>query len=100
MSVAIIVTVNLISIVLFIKKTHSLRTRAMYLVINLTVVDMFVEGFSDFSLFITVTLFKEANILYIGHSVDLQIFSSVVGAPDDCFLLEEAKSFFCGNFYR
>ena len=40
-----IVTVNLISIILFIKK-RSLRTRAMYLVISLTVADMFVGGFS------------------------------------------------------
>ena len=45
-----IVTVNLISIILFIKN-RSLRTRAMYLVINLTVADMFVGGFSNFSLF-------------------------------------------------
>ena len=49
MSVAI-VTVNLLSIVLFIKN-RSLRTRAMYLVINLTIVDMFVGGFSNFSVF-------------------------------------------------
>ncbi|CAH3182201.1 unnamed protein product [Porites evermanni] len=47
---AAIVTVNLISIVLFIKN-RSLRTRAMYLVINLTVADMFVGGFSHFFLF-------------------------------------------------
>ena len=52
MSVAI-VTVNLLSIILFIKN-HSLRTRAMYLVINLTIVDMFVGGFSHFSLFVTL----------------------------------------------
>ena len=45
-----IVTVNLLSIVLFIKN-RSLRTRAMYLVINLTIVDMFVGGFSNFSVF-------------------------------------------------
>ena len=45
-----IVTVNLLSIVLFIKN-RSLRTRAMYLVINLTVADMFVGGFSHFFLF-------------------------------------------------
>ena len=44
---AAIVTVNLLSIVLFIKN-RSLRTRAMYLVINLTVADMFVGGFSHF----------------------------------------------------
>ena len=47
---AAIVTVNLISIILFIKN-RSLRTRAMYLVINLTVADMFVGGFSHFHLF-------------------------------------------------
>ena len=52
MSVAI-VTVNLLLIVLL-KKTRSLRTRAMYLVINLTIVDMFVGGFSHFSLFATL----------------------------------------------
>ena len=45
-----IVTVNLLSIVLFIKNC-SLRTRAMYLVINLTVADMFVGAFSHFYLF-------------------------------------------------
>ena len=42
-----IVTVNLISIILFIKN-RSLRTRAMYLVISLTIADMFVGGFSNF----------------------------------------------------
>ena len=47
---AAIVTVNLLSIILFIKN-RSLRTRAMYLVINLTIADMFVGGFSHFSLF-------------------------------------------------
>ena len=45
-----IVTVNLISIILFIKN-RSLRTRAMYLVINLTIADMLVGGFSNFYLF-------------------------------------------------
>ena len=52
MSVAI-VTVNFLSIVLFVKN-RSLRTRAMYLVINLTIVDKFVGGFSHFSLFVTL----------------------------------------------
>ncbi|CAH3184479.1 unnamed protein product, partial [Porites lobata] len=46
-----IVTVNLLSIILFIKN-RSLRTRAMYLVISLTVADMFVGGFSTFYLFL------------------------------------------------
>ena len=45
-----IVTVNLLSIVLFIQN-RSLRTRAMYLVTNLTVADLFVGGFSHFLLF-------------------------------------------------
>ena len=45
-----IVTVNLLSIILFIKN-HSLRNRAMYLVISLTIADMFVGGFSHFYLF-------------------------------------------------
>ena len=45
-----IVTVNLLSIILFIKN-RSLRTRVMYLVINLTIADMFVGGFSHFYLF-------------------------------------------------
>ena len=52
-----IVTVNLLSIVLFIKN-RSLRTRAMYLVINLTIVDMFVEGFSNFSLFHNILTYR------------------------------------------
>ena len=50
-----IVTVNLISIILFIKN-RSLRTRAMYLVINLTIADMFVGGFSHFFLFQRLSL--------------------------------------------
>ena len=45
-----IVTVNLLSIILFIKN-RSLRTRAMYLVISLTVAHMFVGGFSNFFVF-------------------------------------------------
>ena len=42
-----VVAVNLLSIVLFIKNSN-LRTRAMYLVINLTVADMFVGGSTTF----------------------------------------------------
>ena len=63
MSVAI-VTVNLLSIILFIKN-HSLRNHAMYLVINLTIVDMFVGGFSHFSLF--VTLLYLSDIVQFPH---------------------------------
>ena len=42
-----IVAVNLLSIILFVKNSN-LRTRAMYLAINLTVVDMFVGGSAIF----------------------------------------------------
>ena len=52
-----IVTVNLLSIILFIKN-RSLSTRAMYLVINLTIVDMFVGGFSHFYLFRDLSRFS------------------------------------------
>ena len=45
-----IVTVNLLSIIIFIKNSN-LRTRAMYLVINLTVADIFVGGISNIFLF-------------------------------------------------
>ena len=43
-----VVAVNLLSIILFIKNSN-LRTRAMYLVINLTVADMFVGGAATFA---------------------------------------------------
>ena len=43
-----VVAVNLLSIILFVKN-RNLRTRAMYLVINLTVVDVFVGGGATFS---------------------------------------------------
>ena len=52
-----IVTVNLLSIILFIKN-RSLRTRAMYLVISLTVADMFVGGFSHFHPFRLLSLYS------------------------------------------
>ena len=51
------VTVNLLSIIVFIKN-RSLRTRAMYLVINLTIADMFVGGFSHFALFRLLSLYS------------------------------------------
>ena len=65
-----IVTVNLISIILFIK-TQSLRTRAMYLVINLTVADMFVGGFSHFFLFQRLSL--SCDIVKINLSQKLNV---------------------------
>ena len=51
-----IVTVNLLSIILFIKNRSRLCTLAMYLVINLTVVDMFVGGFSHLFLFRSLSI--------------------------------------------
>ena len=49
-----IVTVNLLSIILFIKNSN-LRTRGMYLVINLTVVDILVGGLSTINLLLINT---------------------------------------------
>ena len=49
-----IVTVNLLSIILFIKNSN-LRTRGMYLVINLTVVDDLVGGLSTINLLLINT---------------------------------------------
>ena len=67
-----IVTVNLLSIILFIKNSH-LRTRGMYLVIDLTVVDILVGGLSTLNLLlintytgcktVIVRLPREGNIL-------------------------------------
>ena len=69
-----IVTVNLISIILFIKN-RSLRTRAMYLIISLTVADMFAGGFSQFFIFqvlhsyscdiVKMNLSQELNVIII-----------------------------------
>ena len=67
-----IVTVNLISIILFIKN-RSLRTRAMYLVINLTVTDMFVGGFSNFSLFQGLWLYQACDIVKMNLSRELDV---------------------------
>ena len=67
-----IVTVNLLSIILFIKNSY-LRTRGMYLVINLTVADILVGGLSTLNLLLNMThsgckilivrLPREGNIL-------------------------------------
>ena len=60
-----VVAVNLLSIILFIKNSN-LRTRAMYLVINLTVVDMFVGGSSTFAIVLLVFLYGcEAEKIYL-----------------------------------
>ena len=68
-----IVTVNLLSIILFIKN-RSLCTRAMYLVINLTVADMFVGGFSHFSLFQDLSLIS-CDIVKMNLSQELNVIS-------------------------
>ena len=73
-----IVTVNLISIILFIKN-RSLRTRAMHLVISLTIADIFVGGISCFLLFILPSIFS-CDIVKMNLSWELKAiitFSSV-----------------------
>ena len=66
-----IVTVNLISIILFIKN-RSLRTRAMYLVISLTVADMFVGGFSHLHPFRLLSLYS-CDIVKMNFSRELNV---------------------------
>ena len=68
---AAIVTVNLLTIVLFIKN-GSLRTRAMYLVINLTVADMFVGGFSSFYLFVLYSAYS-CDIVKMNESLEMAL---------------------------
>ena len=60
-----IVTVNLLSIIIFIKNSN-LRTRAMYLVINLTVADNFVGGIS--SIFLFEILGYDCQIVTVGSN--------------------------------
>ena len=66
-----IVTVNLLSIILFIKN-RSLRTRAMYLVISLTIADMFVGGFSHFHIFGHLSLYS-CDIVKMNLSQELYV---------------------------
>ena len=66
-----IVTVNLLSIVLFITN-RSLRTRAMYLVINLTIADMFVGGFSHLHPFRLLSLYS-CDIVKMKLSPELKV---------------------------
>ena len=66
-----IVTVNLLSIILFIKNC-SLRTRAMYLVINLTIADMFVGGFSHFHPFRLLSVVS-CDIVKMNLSLELNV---------------------------
>ncbi|CAH3029347.1 unnamed protein product [Porites evermanni] len=65
---SVLKTVNLLSIILFIKNSN-LCTRAMYLVINLTVVDMFVEGVATFAIVFHFLLYGcEVGNKFIFHS--------------------------------
>ena len=48
-----VVAMNFLSIIIFVKNSN-LRTRSMYLVINLTVADMFVGGISTISIIVLV----------------------------------------------
>ena len=66
-----IVTVNLLSIILFIKN-RSLRTRAMYLVISLTIADMFVGGFSHLYPFRLLSLLS-CDIVKMNLSRELNV---------------------------
>ena len=66
-----IVTVNLLSIILFIKN-RSLRTRAMYLVISLTIADMFVGGFSHLHPFRVLSLLS-CDIVKMNLSRELNV---------------------------
>ena len=66
-----IVTVNLLSIILFVKN-RSLRTRAMYLVISLTVADMFVGGLSNFFLFVFLSKYS-CDIVKMNLSQELYV---------------------------
>ena len=75
-----IVTVNLLSIILFIKN-KSLRTRSMYLVMSLTVVDLLVGGLSG-------SVYQLYNDNIYCHLVKLSSVSSKV------LLLLERLSFF------
>ena len=61
-----VVAVNLLSIVLFVKNSN-LRTHAMYLVINLNVVDMFVGGSATFAIVLFFLLYgcEAGNIFLI-----------------------------------
>ena len=55
-----VVAVNFLSIIIFVKNSN-LRTRSMYLVINLTVADMFVGGISTISIIVLVILLNDCE---------------------------------------
>ena len=67
-----VVAVNLLAIVLFVKNSN-LRTRAMYLFINLTVVDIFVGGSATFAIVLFFLLYgcEAGNIFLIWPELPL-----------------------------
>ena len=88
-----IVTVNLLSIILFIKN-RSLRTRAMYLVINLTIADMFVGGFSHFYLFQRLSYSCEIVKMNLSQELDVIIDYSLPLVSSDL------SNKHCSHFFR
>ena len=61
-----VVAVSFLSMIIFVKNSN-LRTRSMYLVINLTVADMFVGGISTISIIVLVFLLNDCearNVLF------------------------------------
>ena len=69
---AAVVAVNLLSIILFVKNSN-LRTRAMYLVINLSVADMFVGG--------NATVFIVFRVLLHGCEIEHVLFIRLELSP-------------------
>ena len=71
MSVAISNSEPYLLIVLFIKKKRSFPTRAkLYLVMKLTIVDMFVGGFSHSSTYTLLMPHCEISALYLGTDIN------------------------------
>ena len=87
-----IVTVNLLSIILFIKN-RSLRTRAMYLVISLTIADMFVGGFSHLHVFRLLPLFT-CDIVKMKPGTECDKFVSL------CLVSSDLSNKHCSHFIR
>ena len=80
---------NLLSIVLFVKNSN-LRTRAMYLVITLTVPDMFVGGIA--TVFIVFHFLPNGQ----GHPTDLFLTISVLQRKF-CWLGTEVSAVLLGS---
>ena len=89
-----IVMVNFLSIVLFMKNSK-LRTRAMYLVINLTVADMFVGLISFFFVLIELHERLKCDIVSISLTLKKRL---IITSLFDWFPLTSNKH--CSNFFR